>query len=43
MLYNLQPHIDITGDVFYTGTDIDTEFIEELRKQCFNFIFQKVL
>lgn len=41
MLFNLEPHIDVTGDVWYTGADIDVEFINILRKQAFGYISQK--
>lgn len=41
MLYNLEPHVDISGDIWYSGQEIDSEFIDILNKQCFNFINQK--
>ena len=41
MLYDLEPHIDISGDVWYSGQDIDAEFIEILSKQCYAYVYQK--
>jgi len=38
MLFDLEPHVDVSGDIWYSGQDIDAEFIEVLNKQCYEFI-----
>jgi len=41
MLFNVEPHTDVTGDIWYVGADMDTEFINVLSQQCYNFIASK--
>jgi len=41
MLYDLEPHVDITGDIWYSESEIDSEFIAILNRQCYTFILQK--
>ncbi|KAL3142603.1 hypothetical protein ABBQ38_002920 [Trebouxia sp. C0009 RCD-2024] len=40
MLFDLEPAREITGGAWYTDQDYDSEFIEVLQTQCFNFIKQ---
>jgi len=41
MLFDLEPHVDITGDIWYSEQEIDVEFINVLNKHCFNLINTK--
>ncbi len=44
MLFDLEPHPDVTGDLWYNaqGQEIDEAFIRILTEQCYNFIRNKV-
>jgi len=42
MLYNLEPHVELTGDIWYNGPDVDDEFVNAICSQCYGFISQKV-
>jgi hypothetical protein len=41
MLYNLEPSPDLL-DVWITGVDIDSEFVNVLNSQAFHFVASKV-
>jgi len=43
MLFDLEPHPDVTGDVWYnqSGQEIDAEFINILNQQCYKYIVTK--
>jgi len=43
MLYEIEPSRKITGGAWYSEQEFDSEFIEMLQKQCFNFIYSKVI
>jgi hypothetical protein len=42
MLYNLEPHVDVSGDVWYNGQEIDTEFVNQLSHHIYTYITKKV-
>ena len=42
MLAELEPSREITGGVWYTDNELDTDLIEVLRKQCLHYIMQEV-
>ncbi|KAJ2546862.1 34-kDa subunit of RNA polymerase III (C) [Coemansia sp. RSA 1933] len=39
MLVNVSPSADVTGGPWYTDQEMDTDFIDQLAKQCYQFIF----
>ncbi|KAJ2881801.1 34-kDa subunit of RNA polymerase III (C) [Coemansia aciculifera] len=39
MLVDVSPSTDITGGPWYTDQEMDTDFIEQLSKRCYQFIF----
>ncbi|XP_071632930.1 DNA-directed RNA polymerase III subunit RPC6-like [Temnothorax longispinosus] len=41
MLYHLEPDVSITGSVWYQDNEIETEFIDVLSQQCYQFLEQK--
>lgn len=41
MLAELEPSREITGGVWYTDNELDTDLIEVLRKQCLHYIMQE--
>jgi len=41
MLYDIEPHVEVTGDIWYSDSEIDSEFIEVLNRLCFQFITYK--
>lgn len=41
MLYHLEPDKSITGSVWYENNDIETDFIDVLCQQCYQFLEQK--
>lgn len=41
MVYNLEPDRSITGGSWYSDQDFESEFVEILNQQCYNFLRQK--
>eukprot|EP01117_Protostelium_nocturnum_P009959 TRINITY_DN3548_c0_g1_i1.p1 TRINITY_DN3548_c0_g1~~TRINITY_DN3548_c0_g1_i1.p1 ORF type:complete len:278 (-),score=62.56 TRINITY_DN3548_c0_g1_i1:120-953(-) len=41
MLAHLDPHVDISGDIWYNGSEIDTDFIDKLQTACYQQISKK--
>lgn len=41
MLYHLEPDTSITGNVWYQDKEIETEFVDVLSQQCYQFLEQK--
>ncbi|KAI8323842.1 RNA polymerase Rpc34 [Martensiomyces pterosporus] len=39
MLIDVNPSADITGGPWYTDQEMDTDFIDQLAKQCYQFIY----
>ncbi|RUP50241.1 RNA polymerase Rpc34 [Jimgerdemannia flammicorona] len=42
MLYELSPSVEVTGGAWYTDQELDTEFIENVAKACYKFIYSRV-
>lgn len=42
MLYNVTPSIDVTGGPWYSGNDLDVEFIGALQSLAKQYIRKKV-
>ncbi|RUS30894.1 RNA polymerase Rpc34 [Jimgerdemannia flammicorona] len=41
MLYELSPSVEVTGGAWYTDQELDTEFIENVAKACYKFIYSR--
>ncbi|KAJ1667815.1 34-kDa subunit of RNA polymerase III (C) [Coemansia sp. RSA 1813] len=39
MLINVDPSSDVTGGPWYTDQEMDTDFIDQLARQCYQFIY----
>lgn len=42
MLYELNPSVEVTGGAWYTDQELDTEFIENVTKACYKYIYSRV-
>ena len=42
MLYDVTPHVSLTGGAWYSDQDFESEFVELLNHQCLLFLKQKV-
>lgn len=43
MLYNLEADRSVTGGSWYCDQDFESEFVEVLNQQCYNYLRQKVI
>lgn len=41
MLYDLDPDRSLTGGAWYSDQDFESEFVDVLNQQCFNFLEAK--
>ncbi|GIY07554.1 DNA-directed RNA polymerase III subunit RPC6 [Caerostris extrusa] len=42
MLYNLEPSQEITGGTFYSGQEFETEFVDVIGEQCYQYLLRTV-
>lgn len=43
MLYGLEPDKSVTGGAWYSGTEFESEFVQILHEQCYNFVRRKLV
>lgn len=43
MLYGLEPDKSVTGGAWYSGTEFESEYVQVLHEQCYNFVKRKLV
>lgn len=43
MLYGLEPDKSVTGGAWYSGTEFESEYVQILHEQCYNFVKRKLV